>query len=99
LGGRNLLWRQGCIKAVDIGPPVDLHFVKIFVCRLSRHTNLTSASTTNVRHAVDCTRVYERGSAGTLFRDPTATEGPKTEGNFECLLLTKSEYCSEIKCS
>jgi len=31
------------------------------------------------------------GPAGTLFQGPTATEGPETEGTFECLLLTNSE--------
>jgi len=31
------------------------------------------------------------GPAGTLFRGPTATEGPETEGIFEYSLLTNSE--------
>jgi len=36
------------------------------------------------------------GPAGTLFQGPAATEGPKTEGTFECLLLTNLENYSEI---
>jgi len=31
------------------------------------------------------------GPEGTLFRGPTVTEGPETEGTFECLLLTNLE--------
>jgi len=35
------------------------------------------------------------GPAGTLFRGPTATEGPETEATFPCLLLTNSEKYKE----
>jgi len=35
--------------------------------------------------------LWEGGPADTLFRGPTATEGPETEGTLECLLPTNSE--------
>jgi len=34
--------------------------------------------------------LWEGGPVGTLFRGPTATEEPETEGTFECLVLTNS---------
>jgi len=40
--------------------------------------------------------LWEGGPAGTLFRGPTATDGPETEGTFECLLQTRNNIAKLI---